>query len=119
MSTCAVFCYTCNYLIARKTINLTFETQVQPNSTVSTELMKMVQRFFNYLNSVCFTGTHNRLLVRIKQNTINQTILLLLTFDCFFQNCRNTRRAAEVWMDEYKTYYYAAVPSARNVPFGK
>ncbi|XP_072032182.1 polypeptide N-acetylgalactosaminyltransferase 2-like [Amphiura filiformis] len=31
---------------------------------------------------------------------------------------RNTRRAAEVWMDEYKTYYYAAVPSARNVPFG-
>ncbi|XP_078675998.1 polypeptide N-acetylgalactosaminyltransferase 2-like isoform X2 [Branchiostoma floridae x Branchiostoma belcheri] len=31
---------------------------------------------------------------------------------------RNTRRAAEVWMDEYKEYYYAAVPSARNVPFG-
>ncbi|XP_063221351.1 polypeptide N-acetylgalactosaminyltransferase 2 [Bacillus rossius redtenbacheri] len=31
---------------------------------------------------------------------------------------RNTRRAAEVWMDEYKEYYYAAVPLARNVPFG-
>ncbi|XP_018331841.1 polypeptide N-acetylgalactosaminyltransferase 2 [Agrilus planipennis] len=31
---------------------------------------------------------------------------------------RNTRRAAEVWMDEYKNYYYAAVPLARNVPFG-
>ncbi|XP_070578337.1 polypeptide N-acetylgalactosaminyltransferase 2-like [Ptychodera flava] len=31
---------------------------------------------------------------------------------------RNTRRAAEVWMDEYKKYYYAAVPSAKNVPFG-
>eukprot|EP00062_Callorhinchus_milii_P023071 gi/632981524/ref/XP_007907641.1/ PREDICTED: polypeptide N-acetylgalactosaminyltransferase 2 [Callorhinchus milii] len=31
---------------------------------------------------------------------------------------RNTRRAAEVWMDEYKNFYYAAVPSARNVPFG-
>ncbi|CAH1791456.1 unnamed protein product [Owenia fusiformis] len=31
---------------------------------------------------------------------------------------RNTRRAAEVWMDEYKQFYYAAVPSARNVPFG-
>ena len=31
---------------------------------------------------------------------------------------RNTRRAAEVWMDEYKKYYYAAVPLAKNVPFG-
>ena len=27
-------------------------------------------------------------------------------------------RAAEVWMDEYKKYYYAAVPLARNVAFG-
>ena len=32
---------------------------------------------------------------------------------------RNTRRAAEVWMDEYKQFYYAAVPSAKNVPYGK
>ena len=32
---------------------------------------------------------------------------------------KNTRRAAEVWMDDYKKYYYAAVPLARNVPFGK
>ncbi|XP_064489869.1 polypeptide N-acetylgalactosaminyltransferase 2-like [Ornithodoros turicata] len=31
---------------------------------------------------------------------------------------RNTRRAAEVWMDEYKKYYYATVPVARNVPMG-
>uniref|UniRef100_A0A5S6N182 Polypeptide N-acetylgalactosaminyltransferase n=1 Tax=Xenopus tropicalis TaxID=8364 RepID=A0A5S6N182_XENTR len=31
---------------------------------------------------------------------------------------RNTRRAAEVWMDDYKNFYYAAVPSARNVPYG-
>lgn len=31
---------------------------------------------------------------------------------------RNTRRAAEVWMDEYKNYYYAAVPLARTIPFG-
>ena len=32
---------------------------------------------------------------------------------------KNTRRAAEVWMDDYKKYYYAAVPLARNVPFGR
>jgi len=31
---------------------------------------------------------------------------------------KNTRRAAEVWMDEYKRYYYAAVPYARNSPYG-
>ncbi|XP_035779831.1 polypeptide N-acetylgalactosaminyltransferase 2-like [Anopheles albimanus] len=31
---------------------------------------------------------------------------------------KNTRRAAEVWMDEYKRYYYAAVPLATNIPFG-
>lgn len=31
---------------------------------------------------------------------------------------RNTRRAAEVWMDEYKDFYYAAVPSAKMVNFG-
>ncbi|XP_046387498.1 polypeptide N-acetylgalactosaminyltransferase 2 [Ischnura elegans] len=31
---------------------------------------------------------------------------------------RNTRRAAEVWMDNYKQYYYAAVPLAKNIPFG-
>ncbi|XP_037072293.1 polypeptide N-acetylgalactosaminyltransferase 2-like [Pollicipes pollicipes] len=31
---------------------------------------------------------------------------------------KNTRRAAEVWMDDYKKYYYAAVPLSRNVPFG-
>uniref|UniRef100_A0A6M2E192 Polypeptide N-acetylgalactosaminyltransferase n=1 Tax=Xenopsylla cheopis TaxID=163159 RepID=A0A6M2E192_XENCH len=31
---------------------------------------------------------------------------------------KNTRRAAEVWMDDYKKYYYAAVPLAKNIPFG-
>lgn len=31
---------------------------------------------------------------------------------------RNTRRAAEVWMDDYKEFYFAAVPSAKMVPFG-
>ncbi|KAG0722947.1 Polypeptide N-acetylgalactosaminyltransferase 2 [Chionoecetes opilio] len=32
---------------------------------------------------------------------------------------RNTRRAAEVWMDDYKKYYYSAVPLAKSVNFGK
>ena len=32
---------------------------------------------------------------------------------------RNTRRTAEVWMDEYKEYYYAARPSARGKPYGE
>lgn len=31
---------------------------------------------------------------------------------------RNTRRAAEVWMDEYKEFYYKAYPAAKLVPFG-
>nr|XP_053643687.1 polypeptide N-acetylgalactosaminyltransferase 2-like [Cherax quadricarinatus] len=31
---------------------------------------------------------------------------------------RNTRRAAEVWMDDYKKYYYSAVPLAKSVKFG-
>ncbi|XP_072382703.1 polypeptide N-acetylgalactosaminyltransferase 2 isoform X2 [Diabrotica undecimpunctata] len=31
---------------------------------------------------------------------------------------RNTRRAAEVWMDEFKNYYYASVPLAKSVNFG-
>lgn len=45
-------------------------------------------------------------------------LLYWLTF-CHMSSLRNTRRAAEVWMDEYKNFYYAAVPSARNVPYGK
>ncbi|XP_071521371.1 polypeptide N-acetylgalactosaminyltransferase 2-like isoform X2 [Panulirus ornatus] len=32
---------------------------------------------------------------------------------------RNTRRAAEVWMDDYKKYYYSAVPLAKSVNYGK
>lgn len=32
---------------------------------------------------------------------------------------KNTRRAAEVWMDDYKQYYYSSVPLAKNIPFGK
>lgn len=32
---------------------------------------------------------------------------------------RNTRRAAEVWMDEYKEFYYSAVPLSRAVDFGE
>lgn len=33
--------------------------------------------------------------------------------------CRNTRRTAEVWMDEYKRFYYAARPMARSANYGR
>jgi hypothetical protein len=32
---------------------------------------------------------------------------------------RNTRRAAEVWLGEYKEHYFSAVPSARYTAFGE
>ena len=44
------------------------------------------------------------------------TLFLLLVGHVF---ARNTRRAAEVWMDDYKKYYYSAVPLAKTIPFGK
>lgn len=31
---------------------------------------------------------------------------------------RNTRRCVEVWMDDYKKYFYDAYPAAKYVPFG-
>ena len=32
---------------------------------------------------------------------------------------RNTRRTVEVWMDEYKRFYYAARPMARSTNYGR
>ena len=32
---------------------------------------------------------------------------------------RNTKRAAEVWMDNYKDYYYSARPSAKGRDMGR
>ena len=31
---------------------------------------------------------------------------------------RNTRRAAEVWMDDYKKFYYESYPAAKYISFG-
>jgi len=32
--------------------------------------------------------------------------------------CLNFRRAAEVWMDDYKKHYYVAYPAAKYVSYG-
>jgi len=45
-------------------------------------------------------------------------VLFLDTVDKSYPLCRNTKRAAEVWMDEYKHFYYAAVPSSKAVQTG-
>ena len=45
--------------------------------------------------------------------------LVCLTMKNLLANFRNTRRAAEVWMDDYKDFYYAAVPSAKMVNHGE
>ena len=45
--------------------------------------------------------------------------LMLFLFLVGHVFARNTRRAAEVWMDDYKKYYYSAVPLAKTIPFGK
>ena len=38
--------------------------------------------------------------------------------EVFFAH-RNIRRTVEVWLDEYKGYYYETNPFAKDIPFGE
>lgn len=50
----------------------------------------------------------------------NHWQLLHFSWHLFSSNLfRNTRRAAEVWLDDYKEFYFQHVPTSRYVPFGK
>jgi hypothetical protein len=54
-------------------------------------------------------ATHAVLQVNIKQISLTTVIHKFIIF----------LDVTEVWMDDYKQYYYASVPLAKNIPFGK
>lgn len=74
------------------------------------------ERVCCWFSLVCLVNTHAG---DLRLSVSSFFFLFSSLLDPFLPPLRNTRRAAEVWMDEYKNFYYAAVPSARNVPYGK
>lgn len=58
-----------------------------------------------------------------QSNSIKQiqlcAIVLFLCLRVSVCVCRNTRRTAEVWMDDFRLFYYSARPAARGKSYGE